>query len=184
MRENSHEANPARHFTRARRDQRAGCAAAAGFKYPCRQPRRAHGPCPILLCGRWRPLLEFQHVARSSSTQPCQSASSRSICAARLPKWVALSVSLVTPDALATCRNCQPSLLTDLVCLQILQAAAGPNVGHLASCHCRDILQAFAADSRTSTDTSGGLLCDLGGCPEASLVVVRGRGPAARSMKI
>jgi hypothetical protein len=51
---------------------------------------------------RWRSLLELRHEARSSSTQPCPSAASRSSCASRLPEWMDLPVSLVAADALST----------------------------------------------------------------------------------
>lgn len=139
MRENSHEADSARHFACFCCDRRAGRAGTAGFKHPCHQPQRAHGPRPVLLCGRWWPLLEFRHVARSSSTQPCQSASARSIRGARLPQWVVLSVSLVVPMPLRHAGIIsRHRLLSNSASCRAINSA--PDVGRLVSCHCGDIL--------------------------------------------
>ena len=95
MSENCHEAGSALHVACACCDQRAGRADDAGFKRLCRQARGACGPRSALLRGRWRPLLELRHEARSSSTQPRQSASSSSTCAARLPQRMDLPVIVI-----------------------------------------------------------------------------------------
>jgi hypothetical protein len=85
------------------------------------------------LRGRRRPLLELRHEARSSSTQPCQSASSRSTCASRLPQRMGLPVIVSGRRRL---RRIHRLLSSSAGCRAI---NSSPGVERLASCHCRDI---------------------------------------------